>query len=79
VHCSFTFDAQRTFVALQLACPMKQKWLNLAKELGKYWKMFNDRYMLGDEQFYPISGDKWVTNTLKNIKSLQEAPLDEAE
>jgi hypothetical protein len=31
--------------------------------------MFSDRYMLGDERFYPISGDKWVTNTLKNINS----------
>jgi hypothetical protein len=71
LHCSFTSDAQRTFVALQFARPMTQKWLNLAKELGKYWKMFNDRYMLGDERFYPISGDKWVTNTLKNINSSQ--------
>jgi hypothetical protein len=71
VGCSFAFDTQRTFVALQFAHPMTQNWLNLAKKLGKYWKMFNDRYMLGDERFYPISGDKWVTNTLKNINSSQ--------
>jgi hypothetical protein len=51
VRCSFTSDVQRSFVAFQFARPMTQKWLNLAKELGKYWKMFSDRYMLGDEQF----------------------------
>jgi hypothetical protein len=72
VRCSFTSDdVQRWFVAFQFAHPMTQKWLNLAKELGKYWKMFSDRYMLGDERFYPISGDTWVTNTLKNINSSQ--------
>jgi hypothetical protein len=42
--------------------------------------MFSDRYMLGDERFYPISGDKWVTNTLTNINSSRpRGSLDEAE
>ncbi len=31
----FTSDAQRTFVALQVACPMTQKLLSLGKERGK--------------------------------------------
>jgi hypothetical protein len=30
---------------------MTKKSLNLAKELGKYSKMFNDRYMFADERF----------------------------
>jgi hypothetical protein len=33
---------------------MTQKSLNLTNELEKYWKMFDDKYMLGDERFYPI-------------------------
>jgi ABC-type Na+ efflux pump permease subunit len=44
---SFAFVAPRTFVALQFAHPMTQKSLYLAKELGKYWKVFSD------ERFYP--------------------------
>jgi hypothetical protein len=35
---SFKAKAQRTFMN-----PMTQKLLNLVKELGKYWKKFNDR------------------------------------
>jgi hypothetical protein len=35
---------------------MTQKSLNLAKGLGKYWKMFDDKYMFGDGQFYPNIG-----------------------
>jgi hypothetical protein len=51
--CSFTFDAQRTFVALLFAHPMTQKSLNLANESGKFWKVFNDEFMFSDVQFYP--------------------------
>jgi hypothetical protein len=47
--CSFTFDIQKTFVALQFATPMTQKSFNLVKELGKYWKMFNDKQVFDDE------------------------------
>jgi hypothetical protein len=32
---------------------MTQKLLNLVNEWGKYWKVFDDRYMFSDEQFYP--------------------------
>ncbi len=32
LHCSFTSDAQRTFVTLQSAHPMTQKLFNLIKE-----------------------------------------------
>jgi hypothetical protein len=35
---------------------MTQKSLNLAKGLGKYWKVFDDEYVFGDGQFYPIMG-----------------------
>jgi hypothetical protein len=35
LHCSFTPKAQRSFVALQFACPMTQNLLNLVKEWGK--------------------------------------------
>jgi hypothetical protein len=45
---SFTFDAQRTFAALQFARPMTQKLLNLVKEWGKHWKVVGDMYMFGD-------------------------------
>jgi len=31
---------------------MTQKFLNLTKELGKYWKVFNVKYMFGGEWFY---------------------------
>jgi hypothetical protein len=47
-----TSEAQRTFVALQFKHPVTQKSLNLAKKLGKYWKMFNDKYMFDDGLFY---------------------------
>jgi hypothetical protein len=52
--CSFTSDAQQTFVRYQFAHPMTQKLLNSTKELGKYWEMFDDRYMFGDGRFYPM-------------------------
>jgi hypothetical protein len=32
---------------------MTQKSLNLVNEWGKYWKVFDDRYMFGDERLYP--------------------------
>jgi hypothetical protein len=32
LHCSFTSDAQRTFLTLQFAHPLKQKLLNSANE-----------------------------------------------
>ncbi len=49
----FTFDAERTFVALQFANPITKKSFNLVMELEKYRKMFGDRSMFDDEQFYP--------------------------
>jgi hypothetical protein len=52
-RCSFISKAQRTFVTLQLVCPMTKKWLNLANEWGKYWNVFNDKYMFYDGRFYP--------------------------
>jgi hypothetical protein len=39
--CSFTCGTERTFVALQFACPTTQKTVNLIKERAR--KMFNDR------------------------------------
>jgi hypothetical protein len=51
--CYFSFDAQRTFVAPQFAHPMTQKLLNLTNASGKYWKVFGDKYMFSDVQFYP--------------------------
>ncbi len=53
------FDAQRTFVAFQFAHPMTQKSLNLANESGKYWKVFDDKYMFSDVQFYPNTKEMW--------------------
>jgi hypothetical protein len=50
--CSFMSDAQRTFLTLQFAHSMTQKSLNLIKERGKYWKMFDDMYMFDDEHSY---------------------------
>ncbi len=34
LHCSFIYDGQRTFVAVQFECLMTQKLLNLVKEWG---------------------------------------------
>jgi hypothetical protein len=34
LHCSFSYDGQRTFVAVQFECLMTQKLLNLVKEWG---------------------------------------------
>jgi hypothetical protein len=56
LHCSFPSETDRTFVASSLC--MTQ--LNLVKEWPKYWKVFNDRYMFGDGQFYSIVNYKWV-------------------
>jgi hypothetical protein len=53
LHCSFTSKAPRTFVTLQFAGPMIQKLLNLVKEWGKYWTIFNDKYIFSDGWFYP--------------------------
>jgi hypothetical protein len=39
LHCSFTSDTQRSFIALQFVHTMSQKSLNLAKELGKLLKI----------------------------------------
>jgi hypothetical protein len=39
---------KRTFVALQFVCPITQNPLNLVKEWGKYWKVFDERYLFGD-------------------------------
>jgi hypothetical protein len=47
--CSFTCDTERTFVSLQFACPLTQNSFNLVKEWGKYWKVFDDRYLFGDD------------------------------
>jgi hypothetical protein len=35
---------------------MTQKSLNLVKGLGKYRKVFDDKYVFSDGQFYPIMG-----------------------
>jgi hypothetical protein len=45
----YSSDAQRTFVTLQFVHPMTLKSLNLAKEWGKYWKVFDDKYVFSDE------------------------------
>jgi len=59
---SFTPDAQRTFVALQFAHSMTQNLVNLAKELGKYWKVFYDRYMFRDGRFNPSPSFPFLLN-----------------
>jgi hypothetical protein len=48
--CSFTFDIKFFFGTLQFVHPMTQ--LNLAKELGKYWKVFDGKYVFNDGPFY---------------------------
>ncbi len=52
LHCSFAFDIQRTFVALQFAHPMTQKSLNSVEVWLKYWKVFENRYMFGGRGSY---------------------------
>jgi hypothetical protein len=42
MYCSFIFNVQKTFVALQFVLAMTQKLFNMSKEQGKYWKMFGD-------------------------------------
>jgi hypothetical protein len=32
---------------------MTQKSFNLTNEIRKYWKVFDDKYMFGDERFLP--------------------------
>ncbi len=32
---------------------MTQQLFNLVKKLGKYWKVFDDRYVFNDGWFYP--------------------------
>jgi hypothetical protein len=41
---------------------MTQKLLNLANELGKYWKVFGDRYACSDGQFYANDYDIGASN-----------------
>ncbi len=72
--CSFTFDNQRIFVTLQFAHPMTPKSLNLAKELGEYWKVLDDKYVFNDKQFYLISFSKKTTST-KFLNQMHEIPL----
>ncbi len=48
LRCSFTSDTQRIFVVLQFVHLMIQKWLNLVKEWGKYWKVLDGRYVFND-------------------------------
>jgi hypothetical protein len=56
LRCSFTYDVQRTFVALQFVHPMRQKLFNLVKKLEKCYKLFDDRYMLNcNGWFYTIA------------------------
>jgi hypothetical protein len=31
-----------------------QESLNLGKEWGKYWKVFDDKYMFVNKQFHPV-------------------------
>lgn len=50
--CSFTFDVIFFFVTLQFVHPTTQKSLNLAKELAKYWKVFDGKYVFNDGPFY---------------------------
>jgi hypothetical protein len=54
--CSFTSDAQRTFVALQFEGPMTQKSLNSVNEWEKYWKLFDDKYLFIYLHIYPSWG-----------------------
>jgi hypothetical protein len=51
LQCCFTFDTEGTFVAFQLTCSITQKLLNLVNEWEKYFKMFDDKYMLDDGQW----------------------------
>ncbi len=49
--CALNSDAQRTFVILQFVCPTTNRLLNFVKELGKYLKVFNNRYVFYEEWF----------------------------
>jgi len=39
---------------------MTLKSLNLAKESGKYWKVFDDKYVFSDEWYYPSENRCWT-------------------
>jgi hypothetical protein len=41
LHCSSTSKTQRTFVTLQFVAPTTQKFFNLVKEWGKYWRQYS--------------------------------------
>ncbi len=47
----FTSDTQKNICSLQFGCSIIKKQLNLVKEWGKYWKLFDDKYMFGDGWF----------------------------
>ncbi len=51
---------------------MTQKSLNLAKELGEYWKVLNDKYVFNDRQFYLLQFSKKpeAPNSIKCMKFL---------
>jgi hypothetical protein len=50
---------------------MTQNSLNLIKELGKYWKMVDDRYVFGDGWFYPITRKKIKKKTARLCKTMK--------
>ncbi len=56
----YSSDAQRTFVTLQFAHVMTLKSLNLAKESGEYWKVFDDKYVFSDGRYYPSGNQCWT-------------------
>jgi hypothetical protein len=77
--CSFTADTQTLSVDLQFVHPMTHKSLNLVEEWKKYWKVLNDKYKFGDEQFYPTFywttlvdfGWFWVINSIHLVLAIQ--------
>ncbi len=70
--CSFTSEAPRIFVALQFGSLMTWELFKLVKE-GKYWKLFDDRYMFGDELFYLICRE--TCKSFLNCTCVQWHPL----
>jgi hypothetical protein len=67
--CSFTFNTQSIFVTVQFAGPMTQKLLNLVKEWGKYWTIFNDKYISSDGAVLPY------TITILNVTILKKTMI----
>jgi len=63
---SFISNVQRKFVALQFAWPMTQNLLNFDKELRKYWKMFDDRYMFMMSNF-TLASQKLISLQTVNV------------